>query len=73
MVLVQNASLPEEKIEKTDLKNLASSTLGSPVIILAGEVANTFVRQNRILYTGIDPYQSLSNIPGQLIHYPLIE
>ena len=70
--VVQNTSLPEEDYVITNIKNLPDVDLQSPVIIIAGDLLKHSVRQERILYTGIDPFETLSKIPGIIVHYPLI-
>jgi uroporphyrinogen III methyltransferase/synthase len=71
--VVQNASLPEARYLITNLKNLPVVDLQSPVIIIAGEVLKHSIKQNRILYTGINPFETLSKIPGVIVYYPLIK
>lgn len=71
--IVQNTSLPEERYVITNLKNLPVVDLQSPVIIIAGDVLKHSIKQNRILYTGINPFETLSKIPGVIVYYPLIK
>ncbi len=73
VLIVKNASCLDEVILKTTLSNLTSIEISSPVIIIIGEVCKFYNRQLKVLYTGINPFETLSRIPGVLIHYPVIK
>lgn len=73
VLLVQNASLPEEKIVETNLYELDTIKFTSPLVIIAGNITKYFVKQHKILYTGKNEFESLSMLPGRLIYYPLIK
>ncbi len=73
VLIVKNASLVDETILNTNLARLTSVDISSPVIIIIGEACKFYNRQPKILYTGTNPYETLSRIPGVLIHYPVIK
>ncbi|URA09222.1 uroporphyrinogen-III C-methyltransferase [Thermospira aquatica] len=73
VLFVQDASLPQQKIATSTIEKLPSNNFTSPLIIIAGNVAKHVVPQEQILYTGLHPFETLSNIPGKILHYPLIQ
>lgn len=72
-LLIQNASLPEEVILKIRLDELPKTEVGSPLVIIIGNIGKYYFKELEILYSGINPYETLSKIPGKIIHYPLIK
>jgi len=72
VIVIQYASLPWEVVEKRTLGQLPESRLSSPLVILVGDVGRYYWPQSRVLYTGIDPFETLSNVPAKWVHYPLI-
>ncbi len=73
VLLIRNASLPDEKIEIVELKDLDKNSSGSPLIIIAGDIVKFYFKQNKILYTGTNEFETLVNLQGRIIFYPLIK
>ena len=71
VALIRNTGLPYEKVIITTLKEMQNIDIESPLIIIIGEVVKKYVKQPRILFTGMDPFNC--NVSGRMIHYPLIE
>ena len=69
VVLVQNASLPDEQIAATTVQEMGWYELKSPLLVIVGHVARDRHRQRTLLYTGSDFSTFRSN--ERLIHYPL--
>ncbi|PKN01555.1 MAG: hypothetical protein CVU77_04515 [Elusimicrobia bacterium HGW-Elusimicrobia-1] len=71
VALVHKADFPDEKVTVTDIKNMASARQKSPLTVIVGKTAGMSVSRDKILFTGLDPYECF--VPGRLINYPLIE
>ncbi|HRZ86566.1 MAG TPA: uroporphyrinogen-III C-methyltransferase [bacterium] len=70
VALVESAGLPAEMVTVKPLAELKEGDAKSPVIVIAGDVVNTALPRNRILFTGLDPVNC--PVKGQIVNYPLI-
>ncbi|MDI6757270.1 MAG: uroporphyrinogen-III C-methyltransferase [Endomicrobiia bacterium] len=70
-ILVRKAGFSDEKVTATDIQNMAAARQKSPLAVIVGKTAGLYAPRNKVLFTGLDPYNCF--VPGRLIHYPLIE
>lgn len=73
VLLIHRAGFPEEKIALTSIGKMGDSQLGSPLIVIAGRIAQMYRRDATILYTGLEKPIFHLLFRGRIIHYPLIQ
>jgi uroporphyrinogen-III synthase len=61
----------DEKVTLTSLRSMNIQPQESPLMVIVGKTAGLCRQRDKILFTGLDPYNCL--VPGQLVHSPLIE
>lgn len=71
VALIQDANSAEQKQIITTIGEMDMSDCKSPLIIIIGDVVAAQNPRPRVLYTGINPYNSKAT--GEIFHYPLIK
>lgn len=71
VALVYKAGFADEKVTMTSIKGMAATEQKSPLTVIVGKTAGLCAPRNKVLFTGLDPYNCF--VPGRLVHYPLIE
>ncbi len=70
VALIQDANTAEQKKIITTIGEMDQCKCKSPLIIIIGDVVSEQNPRPRVLYTGINPYNS--KVTGEIFHYPLI-
>jgi len=73
VVLVQNATLPEERSQYVTIAEMERPGFGSPLLVLVGESLAFAVQQDRYLFVGSGPSAASVKVPGKLVPLPLEE
>ncbi|MBA3052307.1 uroporphyrinogen-III C-methyltransferase [bacterium] len=69
--LIYKAGYADEQIIATNLISLKHTKQKSPLIAIIGKTAGLLKRRDKVLFTGLDPFNAI--VPGKIFHYPLIE
>lgn len=71
VLIIENATLPNEWTIKTDLDNMHKKKPNLPALVVVGDVSKNYLKKEIILNTGLRDKDYGLN--GKIVHHPLIE